>query len=176
MLIEYMKSSSKSSKKYKLTKKNKHNNNKTRKNTEHETQHKKNENQRLNKIVLVFLEMLNTIKLYHWKTLSFAQHKATDELYGKLQDHVDTFVEILMGKDKRRLEMVNKKIETTLRVNIDHKTPTSEEEYIRKILGYRNILIDLDIYFEKDQDSDLLNIRDEILGDLNQHLYLLMFH
>lgn len=172
MQIEYMKSS-KSSKKYKITKKNKHN--KTKKNTEHETQHK-NQNQRLNKIVLVFLEMLNTIKLYHWKTLSFAQHKATDELYGKLQDHVDTFVEILMGKDKKRLEMVNKKIETTLRVNIEHKTPTSEEEYKRKILGYRNILIDLDIYFEKDQDSDLLNIRDEILGDLNQHLYLLMFH
>lgn len=173
-----MKSSSsysKTSRKYKITRKNKHN--KTKKNIEKpENLHKKGENQRLNKIVLVFLEMLNTIKLYHWKTLSFAQHKATDELYGKLQGHVDSFVEILMGKDKKRLEMVNKKIENTLQVNVDHKTPTSEEEYKRKILSYRNILIDLDIYFEKDQDSDLLNIRDEILGDLNQHLYLLAFH
>jgi hypothetical protein len=30
-------------------------------------------------IVPTFLHMLNTVKLYHWKTLSFATHKATDE-------------------------------------------------------------------------------------------------
>ena len=31
-------------------------------------------------IVCVFLEMLNMVKLYHWKTYSFSTHKATDEL------------------------------------------------------------------------------------------------
>ena len=35
-------------------------------------------------IVSMFLQMLNTVKLYHWKTTSYAQHKATDELYSKL--------------------------------------------------------------------------------------------
>jgi len=33
-------------------------------------------------IVPTFLHMLNTVKLYHWKTTSFSTHKATDELYG----------------------------------------------------------------------------------------------
>ena len=31
-------------------------------------------------IVIMFLRMLNTVKLYHWKTISYPQHKATDEL------------------------------------------------------------------------------------------------
>jgi hypothetical protein len=31
------------------------------------------------KIVTMFLQMLNTIKLYHWKTFSHSEHKATDE-------------------------------------------------------------------------------------------------
>ena len=48
------------------------------------------------RIVQTFLEMLNTVKLYHWKTHSYAQHKATDELYSKLNENIDTFVEILL--------------------------------------------------------------------------------
>ena len=32
-------------------------------------------------IVLKFIQILNIIKIYHWKTLSYPQHKATDELY-----------------------------------------------------------------------------------------------
>ena len=39
-------------------------------------------------IVLMFLRMLNTVKLYHWKTFSYAQHKATDELYASLNTHI----------------------------------------------------------------------------------------
>ena len=43
-------------------------------------------------IVPTFLHMLNTVKLYHWKTTSFSTHKATDELYGSLNDKLDEFV------------------------------------------------------------------------------------
>ena len=35
-------------------------------------------------IVTQMLQMLMTVKLYHWNTLSFSTHKATDELYGSL--------------------------------------------------------------------------------------------
>ncbi len=42
--------------------------------------------------------MLNTIKLYHWKTTSYSEHKATDELHERLSGHIDTFVEVLLGK------------------------------------------------------------------------------
>ena len=33
--------------------------------------------------VYYFLQMLNTIKIYHWKTTDYSTHKATDELYSE---------------------------------------------------------------------------------------------
>jgi hypothetical protein len=46
-------------------------------------------------------------------------------------------------------------------------------ELKERIFEYRDFLTDMNIYFDAKRDSDLLNIRDELLGDLNQFLYLL---
>ena len=51
-----------------------------------------------NKLISTFLHMLNTVKLYHWKTISYSTHKATDQLYADLNLKIDEFVEILLGK------------------------------------------------------------------------------
>ena len=116
-------------------------------------------------LVKKFMEMLNMIKLYHWKTHSYAQHKATDELHEKLSGHVDAFVEILMGKDESRVRMaVN---------SIDVFDYNNTGDFKTKIHEYRAFFIDLDKYFDDKKDSDLMNIRDEILAELNQFLYLL---
>ena len=48
-------------------------------------------------IILFFMDMLTTVKLYHWKTMNYATHKATDELYDDLNKYVDEFVEVLLG-------------------------------------------------------------------------------
>lgn len=119
-------------------------------------------------IVSIFLEMLNMIKLYHWKTRSYSQHKATDELYGKMQENVDRFVEVLLGKDESRIQMLEKRI--------DLLDMQSKDEFKKKLLKYRKFLTDMNIYFDDSQDSDLLNIRDELLADLNQFLYLFSFN
>jgi hypothetical protein len=124
-------------------------------------------NGRKSHLVRIFLEMLNVIKLYHWKTRSFSQHKATDELYSQMNEHIDKFVEVLLGKDQSRISMIEKHI-----VLLDAK---STKEFQSRIFEYRGFLTDLDRYFDKKRDSDLLNIRDEILGDINQFLYLLTF-
>ena len=134
--------------------------------------HKKNGTNKRSYIVSVFLEILIAIKLYHWKTLSYAQHKATDELYANMQSNIDKFVEVLLGKDEERLDAVNQRIEKTLDVNVQEKTVHTSEEFQSKMLKYRKFLNDLDIYFDKTADTDLLNIRDELLADLNQFLYL----
>ena len=55
------------------------------------------------------LELLNMIKLYHWKTYSYAEHEATDILYTKLSKHIDEFVEVLLGKDDSVIEKMEKK-------------------------------------------------------------------
>jgi hypothetical protein len=36
-------------------------------------------------------------------------------------------------------------------------------------------LTDMDIYFDPARDSDILSVRDDILVDINQFLYLMTF-
>lgn len=124
-------------------------------------------NDRKAKIVQTFLEMLNTVKLYHWKTHSYAQHKATDELYAKLNENIDSFVEILLGKDESRVKMVEKRIKL-----IDS---SNTKDFKSCMYEYREFLIDITKFFDVKRDTDLLNVRDEILGNLNQFLYLMTF-
>ena len=114
------------------------------------------------KIIEVFLGMLNTVKLYHWNTYSFAEHKATDELYTVMNGHIDKFVEIMMGKDDCRIPDFDKKI-----------SMSNSPDFKKKIEQYRDFLIYLSGVLDKDRDSDLLNVRDEILGDVNQFMYLM---
>ena len=118
-------------------------------------------------IVKVFLEVLNMVKLYHWKTRSYAQHQATDELYANLNKHIDQFVEVLIGKDERRIKMLEKRINL-----ID---PSNTRNFKERIYEYREFLLDINMYFNEKRDTDLLNIRDEILADINQFLYLMTF-
>jgi len=126
------------------------------------------DNKKKSLIVRTFLEMLNTVKLYHWKTRSFAQHKATDELYEQLNGHVDKFVEILLGKDESRIKMVERRCEL-----LDF---SDGPDFKARIYEYREFLVDMNKYFDAKRDTDLLSIRDEILGDINQFLYLMTFH
>ena len=117
-------------------------------------------------IVTMFLQMLNTVKLYHWKTSSYAQHKATDELYSNLNTTIDTFVEIMLGKAGNRVNLTGTK-------SIPLLDYTDVSGFKREVDMYKDYLIDLQV--DGHRDMDLLNVRDEILGHLNQFTYLLTF-
>jgi len=121
-------------------------------------------------IVSMFLQMLNTVKLYHWKTTSFAQHKATDELYSQLNESIDTFVETLLGKNGSRVNLTGTK-------SIPLIDYTDVSDFKREVEHYKNYLIGMtnDSTLKLGTNTDLLNIKDEILGHLNQFTYLLTF-
>jgi DNA-binding ferritin-like protein len=121
-------------------------------------------------IVLRFLSLLNIVKIYHWKTHSYPTHKATDELYDKLNENIDKFIEVLLGKFDNRINLTKVK-------SIPIKDFTSLEQMKREIVNYKGYLIGLDYNktMRSMSNSDLYNIRDEILGDLNQFLYLSTF-
>ena len=121
-------------------------------------------------ITCLFLEMLMMVKLFHWKTTSYATHKATDELYEKLNENIDEFIEILLGKTNSRINLTkNKKIRL-----IDLSSPN---ELKREVEKFKNYLVDLNnnSVMKKMSNTDLFNVRDTILGHLNQFLYLLSF-
>jgi len=138
--------------------------NPTRKRRTMKNNNAESKNKRNAYIVQKFLEILNMVKLYHWKTHSYAQHKATDELYERLNKHIDEFVEVLLGKDNKRVKMVEK----SLRI-IDNK---SSYEFKTHIFEFREFLVTMDDHFTK-KDSGLLSIRDDLLVDINQFLYLM---
>jgi len=122
-------------------------------------------------ITVKFLEMLMMVKLFHWKTHSYATHKATDELYGSLNDNIDNFIEVLLGKTGERTNLMANK--TISLYDLD-----SQEKLKEKIVSFKSYLVDLNnntVLTTTMSNSDLFNIRDEILGDLNKFLYLLTF-
>ena len=121
-------------------------------------------------ITVVFLEMLMMVKLFHWKTHSYATHKATDELYDSLNDNIDKFIEVLLGKTGSRIDLMSKKTISLIDLN-------SQEKLKSKIMYFKSFLVGLDnnTALNSMSNSDLFNIRDEILGNLNQFLYLLTF-
>jgi hypothetical protein len=114
--------------------------------------------------------MLNTVKLYHWKTTSYAQHKATDELYSKLNESIDTFVETMLGKAGSRVNLTGTK-------SIPLLDYTELSGFKKEVEMYKDFLINMgaDTFLKTPANTDLLNIRDEILGHLNQFTYLLTF-
>ena len=121
-------------------------------------------------ITVKFLEILLMIKLFHWKTTSFATHKATDELYASLNTNIDTFIEVLLGKSGSRTDLLSNKNIALIDLN-------SQEQLKSKIDSIKSYLVDLDSNkgLRTMSNTDLFNIRDEILGNLNQFLYLLTF-
>jgi hypothetical protein len=115
-----------------------------------------------------FFEMRGQIKLYHWQTYSFAQHKATDNLIESLDKTIDTYVEVYMGRYGRP-KMTSR--------NSGYKLGNLSEKTMIKFLK------DCIYYLEgplvkklKPVDTDLVNLRDEMLSELNQVMYLFTLH
>jgi DNA-binding ferritin-like protein len=121
-------------------------------------------------IVTMFLQMLNTVKLYHWKTSSYAQHKATDDLYSSLNESIDSFVEIMLGKNGSRVNLTGTKSIPLMDYTDLSNFKTEVEKYKAFLTGMGN-----DAVLSLNINTDLLNIRDEILGQLNQFTYLITF-
>ena len=110
------------------------------------------------------IAMQNQLRIFHWQTQSFAQHKAFGEAYEGLDGLIDEFVEVYQGKNgiSKPADGIKFKLE-----NLD----TNPSDMIDVFLEY--LQNDLPKQIEE-SDSDLLNIRDEMMGLLNKTKYLLM--
>ena len=158
----------------KMTKKRRMGGSQSRKNLDSSSSSKSSKSSMLSsfqrEVTIHFFEMLLMIKLFHWKTHSYATHKATDDLYSKFNEHMDKFIEVLLGKSGMRIDLMNKKQISLYDLN-------NQDELVSKIKLFKNYLVNLTNNKAMNimTNTDLLNIRDEILGDMNQFLYLLSF-
>lgn len=115
-----------------------------------------------------FFSLREQVKLYHWQTHLFARHKATDEVIKALDENMDLFVEIFMGKYGRP-----NITRTTNTVQIKNMSEKSAVKFIKDCITHITGPFTKSI---KGTDTDLLNIKDEILSELNKLLYLFSLH
>jgi hypothetical protein len=114
-------------------------------------------------IVQVFFHMLLNIKLYHWETTSYARHKASDDLHSGLSGLIDQFVEVYMGRYRRP------EYKTSFRIQVKQLDDTS---ILNALSEYIAFLKEEVPKYVSESDTDILNIRDEMLGCFNKTLYL----
>lgn len=115
-------------------------------------------------MITELVALQNQIRILHWQTKSFAEHKALGKCYEGLDDLIDTFVETRFGKYGVR------KAKESFNFSLKNYEDASPESVIDG--GIQFLTDGLPNYFEE-KDTDLSNIRDEMLGLLNQTKYLL---
>ena len=111
-----------------------------------------------------FFNMRDQVKIYHWQTMQYARHKATDDVLKELDDLIDMFVEVFMGKYGRP-----NMTRTTNTVAVKNMTDKTATKFIKDCIAHINGPFSKSM---RPADTDLLNIRDEMLGSLNKLLYL----
>ena len=112
----------------------------------------------------IFLTLRTQIKIYHWQTLSYARHIASNDLLTKLDLNLDQFVEVYIGKYGRP-----KFGGKTSNIHLSNFSDKDAPELIRNAIHWLETSLPKKL---KKTDTDLLNIRDTIVADLNQVLYL----
>ena len=111
-----------------------------------------------------FLHLRDQIKLYHWQTRVYSRHIATDNVLEKLEKSIDSYVEIYIGKYGRP-KVSGKNASITLH----NLTEAGATRLVNAAVKYLQGPLTKTL---KPIDTDLMNVRDEIIADLNQLLYL----
>lgn len=116
-------------------------------------------------ILLKMLQVQNQVKIYHFQTGSYARHLASDRLFTSLVANIDRFAEVFQNIKRIKLESNSYLLLSNLndREMLNYLTEFASwlESDLPKLLNRKAV--------------DLLNIRDEILADVNQTLYLFSF-
>lgn len=114
--------------------------------------------------VKFLLEAQTQFKIMHWQTKGYARHNAFGVIYDTLSDLIDTFVEESMGKYGRFvLEDEDKTIQ------IQNLSEINTRAMINTIA---QSLVQFTDEFDS-TDTNLLNVRDEMLGSVYKLSYLL---
>lgn len=108
--------------------------------------------------------VLNQLKIDHWQTRSFAEHKALQKAYESFDELFDKFVETFYGKTYIP--------EDTITYNIQSNSYTSN--IIARYISMKNsVLTYLREFVDSEDMDDLRNIVDEIEAEFNVLIYRL---
>lgn len=119
------------------------------------------------KAIGIFIKMQQQIRVLHWETLSYAEHKALGKAYEGLDDLIDTFIETYIGKYGRPSSNI------TYNITLGSYTEGAPIKVLREYADALSTTLPETLELSPDRDTELLNIRDEMLQLLNHTVYLL---
>jgi hypothetical protein len=116
-------------------------------------------------ILTTLLGAADQYKILHWQTKSFSQHESFDKVVDSLRENTDELIEAYQGRYGRVVAS------SSFKLNLEnYSTVEAALAYTDKLI---NFLVETFPTLIDPKCTDLLNIRDEILGDLYQLKFLL---
>jgi hypothetical protein len=115
-------------------------------------------------LILKLVQIQNQFKFLHWQTFGDAKHRAYGGIYDSLGENIDKFVEVMMGKQGRP------EFDSEFSIMFQDISTLSVQNFMD---GITEFLVAITDQLDSKYDTDLLNIRDEMLGDINQLKYIL---
>ena len=115
-------------------------------------------------VIIKLVQIKNQFKFLHWQTFSYSKHKAYDKIQSELDGLIDEFVEIMMGKYGRP------EFPAEFALMFQDIDRLSMQNFLDNTVEF---FLDMSDQLDTRVDSDLLNIRDEMMGAINKLKYLL---
>lgn len=116
-------------------------------------------------LMINFITLQEQFRVLHWQTKSHARHIAYGGIYDALNGLIDNFIEVYMGK-YGRVEFTSGEGTIVLKNTND----LGLNEFLNQNLEF---LMSLSNSLDPQKDTDLLNIRDEMMSEINKLKYLL---
>lgn len=115
-------------------------------------------------LILKLVQVQVQFKFMHWQTMGDAKHRAYGDIYDTLGDLIDSFTEAMMGKYGRP------EFESEFSIMFQDLSSLSIQNFLD---GITDFLVSFTEQLDPKYDTDLLNLRDEMLAAINKLKYLL---
>jgi hypothetical protein len=115
-------------------------------------------------VILKLVQIQIQFRFLHWQTIGDAKHRSYGQMYEDLDSFIDDFVEAMMGKYGRP------EFEPEFALMFQNLQSLSVQNFLD---GITEFLVEMSDKLDSRYDTDLLNIRDEILLKVNKLKYLL---
>ena len=115
-------------------------------------------------LILKLVQVQVQFKFMHWQTTGDAKHRAYGDIYDTLGDLIDNFTESMMGKYGRP------EFESEFSIMFQDLKSISVQNFLD---GITDFLVSFTDELDTKYDTDLLNLRDEMLAAINKLKYLL---
>ena len=120
----------------------------------------------IGEIALQMIFIRDQLKFYHWGgTDLYSRHIASDGLVNSLTEKLDKFIETMQGSANQKLILPKKSMVFT--VETDNSIVKLLQNFKVWLSNTLPKLLNPSV-----SNTDLLNIRDDILGEVNKTLYL----